>query len=141
LAPGPQCLLWPPDDNIEAIVADFVSQLEAAIESDTIARMRAAIATAVGLPAPKRAGRPPKQLAAISVWSASKRRKRAPIQLCPVPGCKSPAAPIFGMVCSKHKDLPKATIKKYREERRAKKAAASGNPLARQARKAAGRRQ
>jgi hypothetical protein len=30
------------------------------------------------------------------------------------------------MVCSKHKDLPKATIKKYREARRAKKLAASG---------------
>jgi hypothetical protein len=26
------------------------------------------------------------------------------------------------MVCSKHKDLPKATIKKYREQRRARKA-------------------
>jgi len=25
------------------------------------------------------------------------------------------------MVCSKHKDLPKATIKKYRDARRAKK--------------------
>jgi hypothetical protein len=26
------------------------------------------------------------------------------------------------MVCAKHKDLPKATIKKYRDARRAKKA-------------------
>jgi hypothetical protein len=111
--------------NIDAIVATFVSQPKAAIESDTIERMRTAIAAAMGLPALKRVGRPPKQLA-MSVSSPSTQRKRAPIQLCPVPGCKNPAAPIFGMVCSKHKDLPKATIKKYREARRAKKLAASG---------------
>jgi hypothetical protein len=29
---------------------------------------------------------------------------------------------VFGMVCAKHKDLPKTTIRKYREQRRAKKA-------------------
>jgi hypothetical protein len=28
---------------------------------------------------------------------------------------------VFGMVCAKHRDLPKAAIKKYREARRAKK--------------------
>jgi hypothetical protein len=38
-----------------------------------------------------------------------------------VPGCKNRAAPIFGMVCSKHKDVSKAKIKEYREARRAKK--------------------
>jgi len=31
---------------------------------------------------------------------------------------------VFGMVCAKHKDLPKAEIKKYREARRAAKAKA-----------------
>jgi hypothetical protein len=30
------------------------------------------------------------------------------------------------MVCAKHKDLPKAAIKKYREQRRAKKAKKQG---------------
>ena len=48
-------------------------------------------------------------------------RAREAIQLCPVPGCSNRAAPVFGMVCAKHKDLPKAAIKKYREARRAKK--------------------
>ena len=47
-------------------------------------------------------------------------RRRAK-QLCPVPGCTNPAAPVFGMVCAKHKDVPKAQIKKYRETRRAAK--------------------
>ena len=28
------------------------------------------------------------------------------------------AAPVFGMVCSAHRDLPKAKIKEYREARR-----------------------
>ncbi|HVZ71849.1 MAG TPA: hypothetical protein VHJ20_05680 [Polyangia bacterium] len=61
-----------------------------------------------------------------AMLDASERRKRrkGPIQLCPVPGCKNRAAPVFGMVCAKHKDLPKSVIKKYREQRRAKKAAA-----------------
>jgi len=35
-----------------------------------------------------------------------------------VPGCKNPAAPIFGMVCKDHKNVAKSKIKKYREERR-----------------------
>jgi hypothetical protein len=38
-----------------------------------------------------------------------------------VPGCKNRAAPVFGMVCRDHKDVPKAKIKKYRAERRAEK--------------------
>lgn len=51
-------------------------------------------------------------------------RRKGPIQLCPVPNCKNRAAPVFGMVCAKHKDLPKATIKKYREARRQRTKAA-----------------
>ncbi len=44
--------------------------------------------------------------------------KRKP-QLCPVPKCKERAAPVYGMVCAKHKDVPKAKIAKYRMQRRA----------------------
>jgi hypothetical protein len=65
----------------------------------------------------RRPGRPPK---ALAVTVSTKRRKKLPRQLCPVPGCKNPAAPIFGMVCAKHKDVSKTEIKKYREARRAK---------------------
>ncbi|HET6146354.1 MAG TPA: hypothetical protein VFH68_02395 [Polyangia bacterium] len=50
-----------------------------------------------------------------------RKRRKAPIQLCPVPGCTNRAAPVFGMVCAKHKDLPKAEIRKYREARRARR--------------------
>lgn len=52
--------------------------------------------------------------AARSRRRAGGRRK----QLCPVPGCENAAAPIFGMTCREHKDLPTAVIKKYRAERR-----------------------
>src|SRR5204863_7828276 len=73
-----------------------------------------------------RRGRPPGRGVMASAAFApgrplGRRRRKAPIQLCPVPGCTNRAAPVFGMVCAKHKDLPKATIKKYRDARRAKK--------------------
>jgi hypothetical protein len=47
--------------------------------------------------------------------------KRQP-QLCPVPRCKGVAAPVYGMVCKRHKDVPKAKIAKFREARRLKAA-------------------
>lgn len=45
-------------------------------------------------------------------------RKARPRQICPVPGCRNTAAPIFGMVCSEHKGVAKSLIRKYRQERR-----------------------
>jgi hypothetical protein len=59
-----------------------------------------------------------------------KTRKKAPRQLCPVPGCKNAAAPVFGMVCADHKDISKVKIKKYREQRKAKKLNAVGKASA-----------
>jgi hypothetical protein len=38
--------------------------------------------------------------------AGAKITKRAP-RLCPVPGCKNPGAPAFGMMCKVHKDIPK----------------------------------
>jgi len=54
---------------------------------------------------------------------SKRKRRKPPIQLCPVPRCKNRAAPVFGMVCAAHKGLPKSKIRKYREARRAKKVA------------------
>ena len=117
--------------DIQTIVDDFANQLSALIEEQVLARARVAVAAALGGAKGKRGpGRPPKlatlaKLSAIGLTDGHrKRRKKAPPQLCPVPGCKNRAAPIFGMVCSTHKDVPKAKIKQYREARRAKKAAA-----------------
>jgi len=92
--------------DIRSLVDDFTARLGAVIESAVLERARTAIDGAL-ISNGKAAGR--------------KGRKKPPLQLCPVPGCKNPAAPVFGMVCAEHKGLPKAKIKKYREARRAKK--------------------
>jgi hypothetical protein len=110
--------------ELQSIISNFTAQLTALINAQATDQARSVVLAAFGSAgqAPKRRGRPPKALkAAAAPASATKARKKAPLQLCPVPGCKSPAAPIFGMVCSKHKDVPKAKIKKFREARKAKK--------------------
>jgi hypothetical protein len=104
------------DPNITALVESFARQLVAATEASAAQRIQAALAGAFGVPR-KRGPGGPKRVAAVAATPAKRKR---PKQLCPVPGCKNPAAPVFGMVCAKHKDLPKAKIKKYRAERKAK---------------------
>ena len=103
---------------IEDILQQFVSRLSSLIEEDAVSRARDAVLTAFGGRAP--AGVKLRAVGGEVAFGKRKRRK-GPIQLCPVPGCTNRAAPVFGMVCSKHKDLPKAEIKKYREQRRAQK--------------------
>ena len=110
--------------DIRTIVADFTKRLSALIDGQATERARTTVLSAFGGPARRGPGRPPKSaLAAPKATKPGRLRKKAPRQLCPVPGCKNTAAPIFGMVCAKHKDVAKSKIKKYREARRAKKAA------------------
>jgi hypothetical protein len=101
--------------NIATLVTNFTNQLTSLIERETLDRARAAVVGALG----QGNGRGT-NVKAIA-FAAGRARKKAPKQLCPVPGCKNPAAPVFGMVCAKHKDIAKTKIKKYREARRAKK--------------------
>jgi hypothetical protein len=101
--------------NVRSLIEDFTNQLTAILESHAMERARHAVESAFGV---KRPGRPPK-VSAIAI--EKKPRKKAPPQLCPVPGCEGAPAPVFGMVCAKHKNMAKAKIKKYREARRAKK--------------------
>jgi hypothetical protein len=110
--------------EIRTIVDNFTSQVDAMIEAVSTDRARRAIAAAFPGNGVRRRGRPPKGLAPLS-GPAARRRRKGPKQLCPVPGCKNSAAPVFGMVCAKHKDMPNAKIKKYREARRARKAKAA----------------
>ena len=108
--------------EIHGIVQNFVERLSSLIEQDAVARARTAVLAAFGAggEAPRRGpGRPPGS--GVVLAAGRRQRRKGPIQLCPVPGCTDRAAPVFGMVCSKHKGLPKAQIKKYREQRRAKK--------------------
>lgn len=101
--------------DIRSLVENFTNQLAALVEGQALARARAAVESALGV---RRPGRPAK-VSPIAI--AGKPRKKLPKQFCPVPGCKNPAAPVFGMVCAKHKDVAKSKIKKYREDRQAKK--------------------
>ena len=95
--------------DIRSVVDEFTGRLHSLIKEQVIARARIVVDGAL----PNEGGR-------RSAISGRPRRKRPP-QLCPVPGCKNAAAPIYGMVCGEHKDVPKAKIKKYRDARRAKK--------------------
>jgi len=92
--------------DIRSLVEDFTAHLSSVIEQQVLQRARAVVDGALG---------------SRGAIQASKSRKKPPRQLCPVPGCKNTAAPVYGMVCADHKDVPRAKIKKYREARRAKK--------------------
>ena len=115
------------DPNITAQIETFTQQLVATVEAAVAQRIQAALAGAFGIPQKRGAGRPRKQAVAhVAPVAARKTQIVGPAvamaarkkQLCPVPGCKNPAAPIFGMVCKKHKNVAKSKIKKYREQRR-----------------------
>jgi hypothetical protein len=112
------------DNNIQFLVDNFVKQIVATVEAAAARRVHAALSVALGagaaVGAPRRRGRPAK--ATYLLAPAAAPTKRRPKQLCPVPGCTGLAAPVFGMVCSEHKKLSKALIKKYRAQRRAAKA-------------------
>lgn len=105
------------NNSILALIENFAKQLAAATAASAARRVQAALAGAFGAPQKRGPGRPPKLSKAPATRPEKQQR---PKQLCPVPGCKNPAAPVFGMVCAKHKDVAKSKIKKYREERKAK---------------------
>ncbi len=99
------------------LIEEFVSNLIDHIRAEVKAEMLEALLRGGG-------GRSthPHATSAASIGTVTKKqRRKSPIQLCPVPGCKHPAAPVYGMLCADHKGTPKALVKKYREARRASK--------------------
>lgn len=104
--------MMPRRSDLQEVVQQFVDRLSSLIEQEVVSRAREAALHALD-------GR---GSVTIRGGGVVRKRRKGPIQLCPVPGCSNRAAPVFGMVCAKHKDLPKAAIKKYRDARRAKKA-------------------
>ena len=110
--------------DLKAVVEEFAERIQGLLEAQSMEKAKAEILGAFGIGAPRKPGRPPKAAPAIAPAAtpvAARVRKKMPPQYCPVPYCRNLAAPALGMVCSKHRDLPKAQIKKYREDRRAKK--------------------
>jgi hypothetical protein len=95
--------------DIGALVRSFIAALVSAVEQNTTHRIQVAL---VGGGAA--AGR-----------TLRRGRPRAK-QLCPVPGCAHPAAPVFGMVCAEHKGVAKKKIREYREARRRAKTEGTG---------------
>jgi hypothetical protein len=104
------------------LVETFTRQLVATVEAAAVQRIQTALAGALGVPQKRGPGRPPKRLASTAAPAPAPTPARKK-QLCPVPGCKNLAAPVFGMVCKEHKNLAKSKIKKYREQRREAKVA------------------
>jgi hypothetical protein len=112
--------------DLSRLINEFTVRVVAVVEDAITTRIRAAVNGAL-TSGGRRPGRPPRSLLLESLPTITL-RKQAPKQLCPVPGCLNPAAPVFGMVCAKHKDVPKAKIAQYRAARRAKKAKAAKKP-------------
>jgi hypothetical protein len=116
------------DPNITIMVETFAIQITAAVEASMADRVQAALANAFGAPPKRGPGRPAKQVVARMAPMAAKPAagmKTRPKQLCPVPGCKNVAAPVFGMVCKDHRNVAKSKITKYRVERKDKAAPAT----------------
>jgi len=111
--------------DISTLIENFASELLAATEAAAAERIQAALASAFGGAVKRGPGRSKQMTASLAMPTRQARTK----QLCPVPGCKNPAAPVFGMVCAQHKNVSKAKIKKYREERKAKAAQPSAKAV------------
>lgn len=117
------------DDNngdMETMVRAFVAQISDSIQRQVRSKIQAAMAvlheSATAGQQPTYAPQP--QQTQLQPYQATQQqprvRKRARV-LCPVPGCDRVAAPVFGMLCAAHKDLPKGQIKQYRELRKLQK--------------------
>ena len=102
--------------DVQTLVVEFAAQLAAIVERNVLERAQTTVLAALGEHEVGNGRRKNGHLTLLN-----KPRKKPPVQLCPVPGCKNVAAPVFGMVCKDHKDVAKSTIKKYREARRAEK--------------------
>ena len=108
--------------DLSTLVTNFTVQLVTLVQQTIATRIQGAIEGAIR-PVKRGPGRPPKNGFALASFTVPAAKKR-PKQLCPVPGCKNPAAPVFGMVCAEHKNVSKSKIKEYRAKRKAIKAKA-----------------
>jgi hypothetical protein len=103
------------DPNVRYLLEDYTEKLVELIEQRTVSRLQDLAQSITGLrPSPARTSLP----AANGSPAPPKSRRRTSPRVCPVPGCKNPPAPFYGMVCREHKDVPKAQIQKYREARK-----------------------
>jgi len=105
-------------DTIESVTREFAQRLQVVFHQQVIAALPGDVLKNGSAKTSTKAVKPSKEPAPIA---RKKPRKKPPIQLCPVPKCTGRAAPVFRMVCAKHKDTPKKLIAQYRAARKAKK--------------------
>lgn len=122
------------DEEVRALVEKFISDLGAILSrkataafqaklagllSDEVTPVAAVKTTTKAASNGKRRGRPPGSKNAAKETPRKKALTgQRQVQTCPVPGCKNPAAPVFGMVCESHKKVPKSKITLYRKQRK-----------------------
>jgi hypothetical protein len=113
------------DDRLSALLNTFKAHLLRLIDEEAILRGGEIVLAAFKLHPDKRLARAAGARGGETLSSLSAglgrpdpKRRKGPIQLCPVPGCKNRAAPVFGMVCGDHRGVSKAKVQKYREIRR-----------------------
>ena len=100
-------------NSVQVYFNAFIIQLVAAVEEAVLRQVSAVIDHTFGRESKRIDGS-----TETSVYLPVKKRKPRAKQLCSVPGCEGVAAPIFGMVCGKHRDVAKSKIARYRAERK-----------------------
>jgi len=96
-------------NSVQVIVSAFVASLVAAVEENVLRRVLEVVKSSGGYT----------MFSGSAASGSMKVRAPRVKQLCPVPGCRGLAAPIFGMVCGEHRYVAKLKIARYRAERRA----------------------
>ena len=103
------------DPHITAQIETFTQQIVATVEAAVAQRIQAALAVPLGFRKNADQVGHPSMLWHCGGCDGEKigGKEKRPKHLCPVPGCKNVAAPVFGMVCKDHKNVAKSEIKKY----------------------------
>jgi hypothetical protein len=117
--------------EIQKLTTKFVNDLEQFTVQSINARLQDVLRIGLVQVEPKARDAAAKGLRSTPIESAQDfvarkraraQRRKGPVQICPIKNCTNRAAPIYHMVCAKHKDLPKSKIKAARDARRAAKA-------------------
>lgn len=104
------------DPNVTYLLEEYTKKISDLIEQRTASRLQDLAQSITGLT--PRLTAPHPAIQAVAAGTARKSTRRITPRECPVPGCKNPPAPFYGMVCREHKDVPKGEIKRYREARK-----------------------
>ena len=90
--------------HLHPLVSQFATKVADFIELHSMTRAKHAVLAALGdarWPAAAEQRKVPRGPKGVKL----KQRKKLPLQLCPVLGCKNAAAPVYGMVCADHRVL------------------------------------